>query len=530
MPTLPVYLNTKNVSPGPAESSAYSLERYGRVNQESIQQAGEGLAGAAQAYQKHVARSEVMDWQAQASQFELQQEQAYQAKRLEAGTDTSWVKGFLDDYQGGLSDLSKKLTTPEAQDFANARQSEMAQQFGRRMYAEAASTEIEGQITAAHTTVQNYANLAAGAPERAGELADTASHAAMLVPGPGRDKEIAGARAAVFDSALEGILGKAERDPFITQEKVQKIRDYLKDNKNGYVGNAESPGASEKAYAGAIQRLDALDNYAAGTPQRMEQYRASQEAHTRAEEKAASEQQGSDIFSKSILVRANGSVSIDPQGIANALAIPDREVKQSVFDALVRLSHEPPDRPVVADGSTLQHLEKAVVDRQLDLPGLFQMVGTTISIGQYNFLKPMVDNLKSEEGRLANQRLTEIVQSAKTQFGLTNNGGVGVSPAQQKQFDQWHSWFLNEFGNRIQKGEDQKLLLGMGQGPGGVPGKMEEGINWQGMIDRIKGTGTTAAGASAFDRYKGIIQNNTSPGPVAPVAPKKPLAEFMQGQ
>jgi hypothetical protein len=532
MAPLPVYVNKQNVNPGPPESTAYSIERYGRIQEESIDKGGEAVAKLGQAYEKHVMRSEVIDWQAKSSAYEVDQEAEYQRQKSLHGNDTSWVPDFLAKRQQGLEALTSHLSTPEAQDYATTRTAALSQEFGRRAYAEAAHAELEGNKASVEQVATNYANLAAGDFTNAKTYALNGMHA-VAAANLGAEMAPTAVRIAnhVFDSATEGFLGKLEGNPFITSEQVDKAKSFYSDPKNGFVGDAENPGASASKYAEATKRLNDLTNYAQGTPERLARYNETIAAQAVREAKATNNARGGEIFSKSITVDADGNTHVDPQGMANALALAgpggDREIGMSVFDALDRINRQV-GRPVQADGSTLQQLENAVVNKQIDDVGLYKMVGTAISVGQYNFLKTHLDNTKTEQGRLANDRMSEIVQSAKTQLGISNNGGAGVTPDQQRKFDQWHSWFMGEISRRLKNGENQMQLLGIGEGP--TTGVMGGGMDWQGQIDRIKGSGTPGAAASGYARYQGVIQQNTAGQTAAPAAQRVPIDQFMRGQ
>ncbi len=215
------YVNTKNVNPAPEENTAYSLERYGRIAQESIQQGAAGIESAAKGIQAHIDRQNISDIAAtaatQKTEFETSQADWLLNHNNEYDpTDPDKVYRDRLDVIDQQNDKLKALATTQAgQDWVDRFAADRKVAETKSIYSQKVIDETARAQDNFNHVVTSNAQIAAQSPEQAQDLiAQTKFMAEGILPSTVHKDAIDQASSHIADAAATGAYAQlAKKDP-----------------------------------------------------------------------------------------------------------------------------------------------------------------------------------------------------------------------------------------------------------------------------------------------------------------------------
>jgi len=239
------YANTQNVNPGPEESTAYSLERYGRIEQESIQQAGSGLKQVANTIATHEAKLDASDTTAAYSKQDEQTYTAYadwkQNHPYDPQDPDASYNDFLETHVRQPNESLKGQTrTQTGVELADKLSAERIDRWTRTITTDRINEEQQRVVDNTNSFVTSNANVATLHPEQAADLIkQTEFYADAMLPSNLKKDFMGQAGAHIADSALEGsyiiaaqnarhaLLNNITNDPAVSALGLEVAQDTL---------------------------------------------------------------------------------------------------------------------------------------------------------------------------------------------------------------------------------------------------------------------------------------------------------------
>jgi hypothetical protein len=320
------YTNTKNVSPGPEESTAYSLERYGRVNQESIEKGASGLSTAADVVATHEAKNDVADVASAHSALQANLFERYETIRNDPNAAPEALHNFItDDVLSASNELQEKARTSAGYTHAQDLSAQMTYDFTRIAAADQVTQDQERHTAAINKAATVGANIANVHPDLMDAQITTAAHTVQaLIPAAQQPKAMEQVTNWIADSAIRGRMAQIQRaDPLtVTPDQIAATQKFIQDAQGK---------ASREAFA---QVNDDFTNWQNGLAAKQETLRNAQEVHARQQEKLKAQTQGAQIFHDYVHVDTDGHPYVNPEGMVAALQITDGETQRAVFNDL----------------------------------------------------------------------------------------------------------------------------------------------------------------------------------------------------
>lgn len=310
------YTNESTVNPSPLEGTAFSLERYGRIDQESIQQGAAGLADIAHQLQQHEAKNDAADLIAAHAQVDAGLFQAYREKAKDPNAPEGWRQEFLENtVANSYQKLKDSARTPQGYSHAEDLGAQGTYNWTRTVAADQMKEDGEKHIAALNGSVQTSANVVNESPDQLeAEIAKNYLNVRALVPAEKQDAVLLQMRAHLTDSALAGITSLAQKNRTISAAALDGLKSYINDDNNNFKTDA-----SREAFARANDDLQTLIN---GTPERLRSVANANAADAARVTKAANDQATTEWQRK--LIGPNGHTTLSSAEVMAGVVKDDR--------------------------------------------------------------------------------------------------------------------------------------------------------------------------------------------------------------
>lgn len=532
MPQIKEYTNTKIPQGNPYESTAYSLERYSRVNQESIERGASGLAKAAQTISDHEDRMQLSDWTTANSNRDRQLWEGYHATLNDPNASPDAAEKYLNEKV--LPELDKNPLGDNQElrpNVAEKVQEVTARQkydWTREAMTGQAKMDGERQQAAVNTQVNNSAAIVGPHPDMYGAQIAATDHAIETIVPAAQQAEAkflahqhlakaaaegivssttAGIRSAMVDAAQLNVDGID--DPNFTPvdvaqagaAKIAAAREQLKQ----FAGDLGADNAGQ--YNSRLEAAGANLSYEA---QRINDGMISQARQQRA---VASEMNSTKIQDDAL----NGQISFDEA--VRRLSAPGSGIKGEDQRATISFLHQQivqssaEAKRAAAEQSKEQkaaHLADYTSLNNIALTGAPSAADVKNMIAEYNLTPGESKIVLSSLDYAKNVKITPFVKDkvdaygveAKQLFGLdaASLNGNPPDPTALATYNNYMGWLRDSVLNQ--------------QTP-------QEWLTTQATHIRDTARAMQAKlspGGTNLDRYKAIINRNTQ-GPVKPTAP-----------
>lgn len=214
MPQIREYTNTKIPEGNPFESTAYSIERYGRVNQENIEKGANAAAQVAATVSNHEDRMQLADWTTANSNRDRQLWEGYHAVLQDPNAPPNAAEKYLNENVLPALDKNPLGENQELRpNVAEKVQEVTARQkydWTREAMTGQAKMDGERQQAAINTTVNNAAAIVGPHPDMYGAQIANADHTIeTIVPAAQQAEAKLLAHQHIAKAAAEGITSNA---------------------------------------------------------------------------------------------------------------------------------------------------------------------------------------------------------------------------------------------------------------------------------------------------------------------------------
>lgn len=254
------YANAEAVTPQPFESTAFSLERFSRADQDSIQKGSNALQEAGKTYQQHSDRVTLADAVGQSAKENEQLESDYAQLRQNSTYDpanpTAAQDAFMQKVQASHDKIRALATSGNTQDAIDTLLAKDRDRWHKTIINDQISDETQRVVAQTNSFIDTNANLAAQRPEQAEDLAkQTEFYLGAMLPSEHHEGAITQANAKIADSAIGGITSSLMKNQDVTETQVNAALSHMADN--SFLQKA-TPGTYEKSVAALTELRDQI--------------------------------------------------------------------------------------------------------------------------------------------------------------------------------------------------------------------------------------------------------------------------------